>query len=150
MDSVRIYEIPRCTMAASGCVLFGEGPLERFSAWFSARPATMFPRDFLWYDAERGGFVWYYMLSEGESAPSGFGSVDFAGGLYAVATGPDQQPSDDVHAAIDAFIAAHPGLERDDTRAELGNIVTSPAACAELGYHQMDYYVPVRAVQPRA
>ena len=38
MGSVRIYEIPRCKMAASGCALFGEGPLERFSARFSARP----------------------------------------------------------------------------------------------------------------
>lgn len=116
MGSVRIYEIPRCAMAASGCALFGEGPPERFSARFSARPAAMFPRDLLWYDAERGGFVRYCMLSEGESAPAGFGPVGFIGGVHAVATGPDKQPYDDVHAAIDAFSAAHPGPERDGAR----------------------------------
>lgn len=145
METVRLYEMPRCIMAVSKCGMFGDGALEAFDAWFSKLPRTMFPRNFLWYDRSRGDFVWYYMLDESIDAPSEFERIEFEGGLYAVATGIDGQSSDDVHAAIAEFIESHPGLERDDSREELGNIVTSPAGCAALGCNQMDYYVPVRA-----
>lgn len=37
------------------------------------------------------------------------------------------------------------GFERDASRSELGNIITSPAAQKVMGYEQMDYYTPIKA-----
>ena len=36
------------------------------------------------------------------------------------------------------------GFERDQSRPELGNIITPPSASEIMGYDQMDYYMPVR------
>lgn len=112
--------------------------------WLSAQPRTLFPRDFLYWDAQQNGFCWLYEYSEGMGVPEEFEIVDFPGGLYAVATDIDQKTDTDaMNREKDAFLLAH-GLERDDSRAELGNIITSPRAKAALGFEQMDYYTPVR------
>ena len=123
--------------------MFGDGKLERFDAWFSAFPAPMFPRDFLWFDNTRGGFVWYYLYEDGMEVPAEFEIVDFPGGLYAVATGIDGEDNTEELRAVDAFLAAH-GFTKDESRASLGNVITPKLAQEKLGYCQMDYYTPVR------
>ena len=50
---------------------------------------------------------------------------------------------DDPHPYIGLLLAEN-GLERDGGRWELGNIITSPAVKAAIGYEQMDYYFPVK------
>lgn len=94
MDGIRIVELPGCKMASSGC---GTGPdqwaddglLRRFNVWWSTldkkRADKFFPRDFMWYDREKDGLVWYYAIPEDITDTAGFEIVDFAGGLYAVA-----------------------------------------------------------------
>lgn len=147
MQSIRISEIPDCKMVSSGIGMFGEGKLERFCEWFSSQPREIFPRDFLFWDGEwqkTGGFHWLYMYREGMNVPSEFEIVDFKGGLYAVATDIDQKT--DVNAMakeVDDFLSIR-GFERDTTRPELGNIITSPLAREILGYEQMDYYTPIK------
>lgn len=143
MENVRIYEMPACRMVSSACGMFGDGKLERFSEWFSTLPVTMFPRDYLWFDAARGGFVWYYMYSEGMDVPDEFEIVDFPGGLYAVVTGVDGQDNSGEMRETETFIRTH-GFERDESRQPLGNIITPQAAQERLGYCQMDYYTPVK------
>lgn len=143
MENIRIYEIPACQMVSSACGMFGEGKLERFDEWFSTLPVTTFPHDFLWFDASRGGFVWYYQYEKGMEVPAEFEIVDFPGGLYAVVTGIDGADNAEEMRAVDAFLARH-GLIKDESRASLGNIITSKAAQDKLGYCQMDYYTPVR------
>jgi len=147
MHAVRIYEMPDCRMVASAVGMFGERAIDAFDAWLETMPRPMFPRDFLtWDDSDPAhpGFRWYYQYEEGMILPAGATVVDFPGGLYAVATDVDETPE---RAAMDAavaeFIAAH-GFERDDTCRPLGNIITSPAAKRVMGFHQMDYYYPVR------
>lgn len=51
--------------------------------------------------------------------------------------------SEQMRNEVDAFLRAN-GLERDTSRPELGNIITSPMAQEIMGYEQMDYYTPVR------
>ena len=66
--------------------------------------------------------------------------------MYAVATGIDQQTD---KRAMDAKVAdflTKNGLEADDKRRELGNMITSTAVQKVLGYEQMDYYYPVRPI----
>lgn len=143
MESVRIYSMPACRMVSSGRGMFGDGVLETFDEWFSSFPREMFPKDFLWFDGQ--GFVWFYIYSEGMEVPSQFEIVNFPGGLYAVATGKDndEEACQAAMNAVDAFIAAN-GFEKDPDRVQMGNIITPPEAAKVLGYEQMDYYVPIR------
>ena len=149
MECVRIYEMPPCRMAASGVGMFGDGTLERFERWFSALPRPMFPPDYLFWDRSppgKEGFRWLYCHEAGMNVPEEFERIDFPGGLYAVVTGIDGQSAERETQAVRDFIAAD-GLEADPDREPLGNIITSPAAAKALGYHQMDYYWPVRPVR---
>ncbi len=146
MENVRIYEIPACKMVSSQCGMFGDGKLEKFDNWFSSLPRTMFPKDFLWFDSKREGFVWYYLYNKELSIPEDFELVDFPGGLYAVASGIDGQDSSDVINAIKNFIMEKGCFEEDSSREYLGNIPTPPSAAKAMGYNQMDYYVPIKTV----
>ena len=76
--------------------------------------------------------------------PEEFDIIDFQGGIYAVVTDIDQKTDTEfMRKEVDAFLDEN-GLERDPSRPELGNIITSPAVKEILGYEQMDYYTPVR------
>ncbi len=142
MQGVRIYEMPSCKMVSSGVGMFGEERFERFSEWFSAQKAGMFPKDFLFWDGN--GFHWLYQYEEGMAVPEEFDIIDFQGGMYAVATDVDQKTDMELmKREVDAFLGAN-GLERDSSRAELGNIITSSRIQRILGYEQMDYYFPVK------
>lgn len=146
MQPIRIYDMPPCRMIASPVGMFGEPALEAFDAWLSAQPRTMFPRDFLTFDDSdpaHPGFRWYVMYEEGLTLPEGAELIDFPGGMYAVATGVDQQTDKPaMEAAVAEFLRLH-GLQTDAARRALGNIITSPSVKDVLGYEQMDYYYPV-------
>lgn len=150
MQPIRIYDMPPCRMVASPVGMFGEPALDAFDAWMETQPRTMFPRDFLtWDDCDKAhpGFRWYYIHEDGMTLPDGASVVDFPGGMYAVATGIDQQTD---KPALDAKVAEFllmNGLEIDPKRNELGNIITAPAVQTVLGYEQMDYYYPVRKAE---
>ena len=146
MEKVRIYEIPDCKMVSSQCGMFGDGKLERFNVWFSSLPRPMFPKDFMFYDNEQNGFVWYYVHHDGMNVPDDFSIIDFPGGLYAVATEVDGQDSAEVISVIRDFIRHKTCFEEDTSRAYLGNIPTPPSSAKAMGYEQMDYYLPVKIV----
>ena len=145
MQSVRIVEFPDCRMVSSGTGMFGDGVLERFDEWLSMLPRSIWPRDFLMWDEEKRGFRWLYLHEEGLDVPADFSVIDFPGGLYAVTTGIDQQTDvDEMRRQMECFLAQN-GLKRDETRPDLGNVITSLRAREILGYEQMDYYTPVKA-----
>lgn len=143
MQSVRIYEMPACKMVSSGIGMFGEENFNRFDEWLSSQKRCLFPKDFLYWAGE--GFVWLYMYEEGMRVPKEFEIIDFPGGLYAAATDIDQKTDKELmNTEIDKFLSEN-GLERDSSRSELGNIITSPLAKEIMKYEQMDYYIPVKA-----
>ena len=148
MESVRIIEIPECKMVSSGVGMFGDGTLEKFDEWFSALPNSIYPKDFLYWDSsseEKLGFHWLYLYEEGLNVPAEFDIIDFRGGLYAVATGIDQQTDmDTMKAEIHAFLLQH-GFCWDETRPSLGHVITSPITRETLGYDQMNYWFPIKA-----
>lgn len=147
MQSVRIYEIPDCRMASSGVGMFGDGTLERFDAWLSGLPRSIYPKDFLYWDGSdknKQGFCWLRLYEPGLNVPAEFPVIDFRGGLYAVTTDIDQRTDwSAMDAVLDDFLKVN-GLERDASRLALGNIITSPCAKAVLGYEQMNYWTPVK------
>lgn len=143
LETVRIYEMPNCKMVSSGIGMFGEEKFEAFQEWISAQKRGLFPKDFLFWDS--CGFHWLYIYEEGMKVPAEFEIIDFQGGLYAVATGIDQQTDrKQMNAEVDAFLSQN-GFERDTSRSELGNVITSPLAQKIMGYEQMDYYTPIKA-----
>lgn len=143
MQYVRIYDMPNCKMVSSGIGMFGEEKFERFSEWLSSQKRGLFPKDFLFWDVN--GFHWMYMYEEGMNVPKEFEIIDFQGGLYVVATDIDQKTDTELmKQEVDNFLNEN-GFERDASRAELGNIITSPIAKKILGYEQMDYYTPIKA-----
>lgn len=148
MESVRIIEIPECKVVSSGVGMFGDGTLEKFDEWFSALPHSIYPKDFLHWDSsseEKQGFHWLYLYEEGLNVPAEFDIIDFRGGLYAVATGIDQQTDmDTMKAEIHAFLLQH-GFYWDETRPSLGHVITSPITRETLGYDQMNYWFPIKA-----
>lgn len=142
MQGVRIIEIPDCKMVSSGTGMFGEEKFERFNKWFSALPAGVYPKDYLYWDGE--GFCWLYTYENGMNVPEEFEITNFKGGLYAVVTDIDGRTDmNALSAEVDEFLSEN-GLERDKSRFDLGNIITSHSAYKILGYHQMDYYAPVK------
>lgn len=147
MQPIRIYDMPPCKMVVSPVGMFGEPALEDFSTWMKQQPRSLFPRDFLtWDDSDPAhpGFRWYFMYEDGMVLPEGAEVIEFPGGMYAVATDIDQQTDKQaMNAAVVKFLEQN-GLALDVYRRELGNIITSPAVQAVLGYEQMDYYYPVR------
>ena len=145
MQSIRIYEMPACKMVSSGIGMFGEEQFNKFEEWLSSQKRSMFPKDFLYW--KDGGFNWLYMFEDGMIVPSEFEIVDFKGGLYAVATDIDQKTDTTLmKAEVDKFLNEN-GFERDTSRSDLGNIITSPLAHEIMGYEQMDYYTPIKAKQ---
>lgn len=144
MEKVTILEIPSCKMVSSNCGMFGDGTLERFDEWFSQFERPLFPKDFLWYDSNQEGFVWYYIYDPTMNVPKEFEVIDFQGGLYAIATGIDNQDTTEVFETINEFINSKKNIEIDQNRAYLGNIITSPMGEEVLGYNQMVYYVPIK------
>lgn len=146
MENVRIYEIPACKMVSSQVGMFGDGKLEKFDEWFSTLPRPMSPKDYLWYDEKKGGFVWYYIYSEDMTIPEEFEVIDFPGGLYAVASDIDGEDNSKVLNAIKEYIKEKECYDEDSTRAYLGNVITPPSANKAMGYDQMDYYVPIKIV----
>lgn len=73
--------------------------------------------------------------------------MDFPGGVYAVATDGDQGTDlAAMNAQVDEFLR-QAGFVRDGSRVELGNVITSPRAREILGYDQMDYYTPIKAIE---
>ena len=145
MQSIRIYEMPACKMVSSGTGMFGEEKFNKFEEWLSLQKRGMFPKDFLYW--KDGGFNWLYMFEEGMTVPSEFEIVDFSGGLYAVATDIDQKTdTEQMKAEVDKFLSEN-GFERDTSRYDLGNIITSPLAQEIMGYEQMDYYTPIKKKQ---
>lgn len=144
MENVRVYEIPNCKMVSSQCGMFGDGKLEKFDKWFSSFKRPLFPKDYLFFDHDQGGFIWFYIYSDDIEVPEEFKVIDFSGGLYAVATGIDGEDSSEIIEVIKAFIDGSKGFVEDPSRTYLGNIPTPPGARNALGYNQMDYYVPIR------
>lgn len=143
MQGIRIYEMPACKMVSSGVGMFGNENFNMFQNWFSSQKPSLFPQDFLYWAGE--GFVWLYMLEDGMTVPSEFEIIDFQGGLYAVATDIDQKTDMELmNSEVDSFLSEN-GFERDTSRSELGNIITSPLAYEIMGYRQMDYYTPIKA-----
>lgn len=146
-QTVRVLYIPDCKMVSSGAGFFGEQNFTLFDEWFSKQ--TVFPGlysyDFL-SDCGGTGMQWMYIYDERVEVPDALKIIAFKGGYYAVITAIDGDASSyaGAMASREDYLKAN-GLEYDNTRWQLGHILTGYPLVKELfGSGQMDYWMPVK------
>lgn len=128
-----------------------EGILGKFNAYFSAitpqaRDSFM-PRDFLFYDEEKGGMVWWWALAEGMD-DRGYERVAFDGGYYLtyVFRDGDEEANAALNKQAMEYIA-NSGVFVADARPNhyaMGHIITPRAIIGAQGWAQMEVFVPIR------
>jgi AraC family transcriptional regulator len=148
-QTVRLITIPDCKMVASGVGNWDEPNFVAFDEWFSK--LTLFPSlhayDFA-SDCGGTGLQWLYIYDERMDVPPEFEIIDFKGGDYAVITAIDNDGSSYIGAttARDKFLSEY-GLELDDTRWQLGHILSDYKLSRQLfGAGQMDCWFPIRRI----
>lgn len=141
MEHIRLVSFPDCRMVTSGTGFFGDENFTRFEKLLAAESGKYpYPQDFL--TENEHGMEWLYLYREGMDT-FGMNVIDFSGGLYAVVCGIDAQSNAEEMTAVAEFMEKH-GLERDNSRPDLGNIIGNSGTQAVLGYEQMDYWTPVK------
>ena len=152
---VRIIELPPVRMARSG-----SRSLDEFDRWWTAVAAqdknSLFPRDFMWFNPQLNKDEWLYALPAGVGDSGGYEVFDFPGGLYAVAACKDEGPDIErieklIHewiARSDVFEVA-PSETGPNARYDMGRVITPRNAKEMMGYHQLDFYVPIVYRRPQ-
>jgi DNA-binding transcriptional MerR regulator len=159
MPNIRIVELPPCRMVSSGIStepdLFApDGKLMRFCGmWLkldAKRKPRFFGRDFMWYDPETGGTVWWYALEDWmtEADVEGYEIIDFEGGIYAAAVSKDTDDEDGlrVYNGIYNWITNSGCFELDERPGHytLNHICGTPATNKILGNDQLEMFRPVK------
>lgn len=146
-QAVRIIRFPDCKMVSSGLGNFGDPNFRLFEEWFDQQ--TVYPGlysyDFV-SDCGGLGMQWMYIYDERMEVPNTLKIIDFKGGYYAVVTAIDCDASsyECAMASRDAYLRAN-GLELDDSRWQLGHILTGYPLVKEIfGAGQMDYWMPIK------
>lgn len=156
IPDVRIMLLSACKMVSSGYGFFGEEKFDRFDKWFSELPYHGFytweiPRDFLWYDPEKGSSVWWFVKPDYDVDTQDFDIVDFEGGLYvtAVSRDGDDEDGNRVHAGIKKWIEESDMFELDErpNHYTMCRITTHKYIKETFGFHQLEILVPVKKIE---
>ena len=147
---IRIVELPSCRMVTSG-VKQGNNHSKFDKMWGkldSKRKDRFFPRDFMWWDKENNGPVWWYAVEDWvtEMDTNGIKFVDFEGGLYATAIVPNFEYTEALRAynGIKDWIAKHDNFALDERHGhETMWHVINPDITNILGYKQVEYFFPI-------
>ena len=156
---IRIVEFPKCRMVTSGIStepdLFSpDGTLMRFDRMWTRldekRKDRFFARDFMWYDPETKGTVWWYAIEDWvtERDTEGFEIIDFEGGIYAAAISRDGDHDDGARVmnGIYDWIVNSGCFEPDDRLGHypMYHIAGSPTSDKILGYGQLEIFRPIK------
>jgi len=127
------------------------GILGKFDKYFSALKIadrdSFLPRDFLFYDEEEKGLVWWFALTD--ETPSGsYEIVDFEGGYYltyAYKDG-DEETNSKLYKQAMEFIKKSENIELDIRKNHypMGHIITPPKIIEAQGWAQMETFIPIR------
>lgn len=128
-----------------------QGELGKFNDYFSGiKPSprdSFMPRDFLFFDKEAGGLVWWYAWEEG-MPDGGYQKVAFDGGIYLTYFYWDHDEEENgrlYQAALD-YIRQSDVFELDERPGHyaMGHIITPSEAIPALGNGMMECFVPVK------
>lgn len=151
----RIISVPQFKAASSGVDknfdFSSNGILGKFDTYFSAiKPSPkddFMPRDFLFYDKEQQGFVWWWALTEGMDN-SVFEVIDFDGGYYltyAYKDGDEEANSKLYNEALE-YINNSDIYELDErpNHYAMGHIITPAEIIKAQGWAQMETFIPIK------
>ncbi len=151
----RIIELPPFTAVSSEVdpdFDFSEnGTLGKFGAYFSAihpLPKDSFlPRDFLFYDKERKGLVWWWALAEGMD-DGGFAHVEFEGGYFLCYNFVDHDEETNGKLYNEALrYIENSGVFALDERPNhysMGHIITPAPIAEKQGFAVMETFIPLK------
>lgn len=151
----RIVALPPFKALSSGvdCEFnFSEnGILGKFDAYFSKiTPSdrdSFMPRDFLFFDEEYQGLVWWYALYEGMDT-GGYEVIDFEGGYYltfAYRDGDDEAQGKLYNEALEHIKNSE--IFELDIRKDyypMGHIITPQAITNASGWAQTETFIPIK------
>ena len=153
----RIIELPAFTAVSSGIDTefdFSEnGKLGRFSAYFSSikpLPKDSFrPRDFLFFDKEKNGLVWWWALAENMD-DGDFEHVDFDGGFYLTYNyiDHDEETNGRLYNEALKYIEDSKVFALDERPGHysMGHIITPVAVAEKQGFAVMETFIPIKIV----
>jgi len=155
----RIISLPPFKAASSGADqnfdFSPNGILGKFDAYFSAiKPSNrdnFLPRDFLFFDEEKGGLVWMYAITD-DMTTGGYEVIEFAGGnylTYAYKDG-DEDTNGKLYKEALAYIE-NSGIFELDSYANhypMGHIITPPEIIKAQGWAQMETFIPIKLKAP--
>lgn len=151
----RIIELPAFTAVSSGVDTafdFSEnGNLGKFDAYFSAiKPLpkdSFMPRDFLFFDKEANGMVWWWALADGMN-DGGFEHVEFDGGYYLCYDYVDQDDETNGKLYNEAmkYIEESGIFELDErpNHYSMGHIITPAEVNKKQGFAVMETFIPIK------
>lgn len=151
----RVIALPAFHAASSGIDKefdFSEsGVLGKFNNYFSsiipsARDSFM-PRDFLFFDEENQGMVWWWALSDGMDN-GGNEVVEFEGGYYLTYTyrDGDEETNGRLYGEALTFIENSDVFELDArfNHYAMGHIITPAEVIKAQGWAQMETFIPIK------
>lgn len=151
----RVIELPAFKAASSGVDknfdFSSTGVLGKFDRYFSAivpSPRDSFlPRDFMFYDEEKQGMVWWWALSE-DMDNGGYEVVEFHGGYYltyAYKDG-DEEVNGRLYGEALKYIEQSEDFELDirPNHYAMGHIITPAEVIKVQGWAQMETFIPIK------
>lgn len=151
MENIRVINIPPLKVVSSGSITAME-ELDAFDKWWSSIDIKHYitPRDFMWYNSNRNCMEWIFAIPEGHTDAGGYELIDFAGGLYAVATSRDSEnDSNETKESIRKWISDSDCFELSTQqndhveRYEMYHVITPKIFKEKMGYHLSDIFVPI-------
>lgn len=143
--SIRIIEIPKVKMVRSG-----NSDLGKFDKWWMSISAkdtySIFPRDFMWHNPKYNKEEWLYAIPPGTSDYGGYDTLNFVGGLYAVASCKESdlgKTSARVRNWLknsELFVLDEQTVDRYD----MVHIITPKSVREKVGFNQMDFFFPIK------
>lgn len=127
------------------------GVLGKFNEYFSKITPpdrySFMPRDFLFFDEEKQGMVWWYAIFEGLDTEN-YEVVDFDGGYYltfAYVDGDDTEHDKLYNEALE-YIRSSEVFELDvrENHYSMGHIITPQEVINKQGWAQMEVFIPIK------
>jgi len=151
----RIVSLPPFKAISSGLDknfdFSGNGILGKFDKYFSSiklsERDSFIPRDFLYFDKDREGLIWWWALTENEYNGE-YETIDFEGGYYLTYTYKDGDENENARLYNEAieYIALSVNFEIDirPNHYPMGHIITPSEIIKIQKWAQMETYIPIK------
>lgn len=155
--SFRIISLPPFKAVLSGVDTafdFSEnGVLGKFMRYFSKQTLkqrdSFAPRDYLYFDEQKGGLVWMFALTD-DMDTAGYETLNFDGGFYMTYNYRDGDHAENkrLYNEVLAWLEESEwlALDKRENHYPMGHIITPQEIINAQGWAQMEAFVPVKII----